>query len=35
MFRSIREDTGAGNWTPYSRTMDRMVYKYRWPRIPS
>jgi 3'-5' exoribonuclease len=32
MFRGIRDDAGEGTWTPYSRTMDRMVYKVRWPK---
>ena len=32
MFRSIREDAGEGAWTPFSRTMERMVYKVRWPK---
>jgi len=32
MFRSIRDDAGEGAWTPFSRTMDRMVYKVRWPK---
>ena len=32
MFRGIREDAGEGSWTPYSRTMDRMIYKVRWPK---
>ena len=31
MFRGIREDAGEGSWTPFSRTMDRMIYKVRWP----
>lgn len=31
MARGIREDTGAGNWTPYSRSLDRMLFKGRWP----
>lgn len=31
MFRGIREDSGQGSWTPFSRTMERMVYKVRWP----
>jgi 3'-5' exoribonuclease len=34
MFRGIREDAGQGNWTAYSRSMDRMIYKPRWPKIP-
>ena len=32
MFRGIREDAGEGSWTPFSRTMDRMIYKVRWPK---
>ncbi len=32
MFRSIREEAGNGNWTPFSRSLDRMVYKVRWPK---
>lgn len=31
MFRDIREDAGSGNWTPFSRSLDRMCYKPRWP----
>ena len=34
MFRAIREDTGTGNWTPFSRSLERMFYKPRWPSIP-
>ena len=34
MFRGIREDAGQGSWTPFSRTLDRMFYKPRWPKIP-
>ena len=33
MFRGIREDSGVGAWTAYSRTMDRMIYKVRWPKV--
>jgi 3'-5' exoribonuclease len=32
MFRSIREDAGEGHWTPFSRALERMVYKVRWPQ---
>ena len=32
MFRSIREDAGTGNWTPFSRSLERMTYKVRWPK---
>ena len=31
MFRSMREDAGDGAWTPFSRSMERMIYKSRWP----
>ena len=34
MFRAIREDGGTGAWTPFSRTLDRMFYKPRWPKVP-
>ena len=34
MFRAIREDAGQGSWTPFSRTLERMFYKPRWPAIP-
>jgi len=34
MFRGIREDAGQGAWTPFSRTLERMFYKPRWPKIP-
>ena len=34
MFRGIRDDAGTGNWTPFSRSLDRMLYKPRWPAIP-
>jgi 3'-5' exoribonuclease len=33
MFRAIREDAGEGSWTPFSRSMERMVYKKRWLKI--
>jgi 3'-5' exoribonuclease len=32
MFRGIREEGGSGNWTPFSRSLERMVYKVRWPK---
>jgi 3'-5' exoribonuclease len=34
MFRSIREDSSQGNWTAYSKSLDRMFYKPRWPKVP-
>jgi 3'-5' exoribonuclease len=33
MFRSMNEDAGDGAWTPFSRSMERMIYKTRWPKI--
>jgi 3'-5' exoribonuclease len=33
MFRGIREDSGPGHWTAFSRTMERMIYKPRWPKV--
>jgi 3'-5' exoribonuclease len=35
MFRGIRDDTGTGNWTPFSRSLERMLYKGRWPAVPA
>lgn len=32
VLRTIREDSGDGHWTPYSRALDRVLYKVRWPR---
>jgi 3'-5' exoribonuclease len=31
MFRAIGEDPNAGNWSPFNRTLERMIYKVRWP----
>lgn len=32
MFRAIREENGPGAWSPYSRALDRMIYRTRWPQ---
>lgn len=32
MFRAIQDDPGQGNWTAYVRSMDRPIYKSRWPK---
>ncbi len=29
--RAIREDGGEANWTAYNRSLERMIYKVRWP----
>lgn len=31
MLRAIGEG-GEGNWSPYSRSLERMIYKVRWPQ---
>ncbi len=33
MFRSLRDDGGEGNWTPFNRALERPFYKVRWPRV--
>ncbi len=30
--RNIREDAGEGHWTAYSKSLERMIYKGRWPK---
>lgn len=32
MFRAIADEAGIGNWTPFSRSLERMIYKVRWPK---
>lgn len=32
MFRLIKEESGQGNWSAWSRSLDRPVYRVRWPR---
>ncbi|HWQ07529.1 MAG TPA: HD domain-containing protein [Holophaga sp.] len=34
MFRLMREEGGQGNWSAWSRSLDRTVYKVRWPGQP-
>ena len=34
MFRALREE-GHAAWSPYSRALDRMIYRNRWPKAPS
>lgn len=33
MFRTLRDDAGDGNWTPFNRALERPFYKVRWPRV--
>lgn len=32
MFRAVKDESGSGSWSPYSRSLDRMIYRNRWPR---
>ena len=32
MFRAIGDEAGSGNWSPFSRSLERMIYKVRWPK---
>jgi len=32
MFRAVKDESDSGAWSPYSRAMDRMIYRRRWPR---
>jgi len=31
MFRAVKDEAGSGSWSPYSRALERMVYRKRWP----
>jgi 3'-5' exoribonuclease len=31
MFRSLKDEAGSGSWSPFSRALDRMIYRTRWP----
>jgi 3'-5' exoribonuclease len=33
MFRATRDEAGGGSWSPYSRALERMVYRKRWPQV--
>ncbi len=33
MFRALQDETNGGSWSPYSRALDRMVYRRRWPQV--
>ena len=32
MFKGIQTESSGGHWTPYSRSLDRMIYTVRWPK---
>ncbi|NWJ40714.1 MAG: HD domain-containing protein [Geothrix sp.] len=31
MFRAVQDEAGGGSWSPYSRALERMIYRKRWP----
>ena len=33
MFRAQKDEAGGGSWSPYSRSLERMIYRTRWPRV--
>ena len=33
MFRALKEEGGGGSWSPYSRALERMIYRVRWPKV--
>jgi 3'-5' exoribonuclease len=35
MFRAVKEEAGSGSWSPFSRALDRMIYRTRWPEVDS
>jgi 3'-5' exoribonuclease len=35
MFRSIKDEAGSASWSAFSRNLDRMIYRGRWPEAGS
>ncbi|MBK9796947.1 MAG: HD domain-containing protein [Holophagaceae bacterium] len=33
MFRALKEAPSGGSWSAYSRALDRMIYRTRWPQV--
>ncbi|MCL1894109.1 MAG: HD domain-containing protein [Holophagaceae bacterium] len=33
VFTNIREDASNGNWTPFNKSLERMLYKPHWPEV--
>jgi len=33
MFRMVQDEAGSGAWSPYSRALDRMIYRRRWAAV--
>jgi 3'-5' exoribonuclease len=32
MFRALKEESSSGAWSAYSRSLERMIYRTRWPQ---
>jgi 3'-5' exoribonuclease len=33
MFRAVKDEAGGGSWSPFSRALERMIYRTRWPEM--
>jgi 3'-5' exoribonuclease len=33
MFRAVKDEAGSGSWSPFSRALDRKIYRSRWPVV--
>ena len=33
MFKALGDEAGGASWSPYSRSLERMIYRIRWPRV--
>ncbi len=33
MFRAVKDEAGGGSWSPFSRALERMIYRTRWPEV--
>jgi hypothetical protein len=33
MFRARQDEDSGGSWSPFNRTLDRMIYRRRWPSM--
>jgi len=33
MFRALKDESAGGSWSSYSRALDRMIYRNRWPQV--
>lgn len=35
MFRALKDEAGSGSWSPFSRALERTIYRTRWPETGS